>query len=423
MTVSIPALITEMGSAARQAARALAWSSGESKNLALEAMARILLEQTGPLQTANALDLAVAQSKGLEAALIDRLRLTELRIREMAAGIRQVIALPDPVGAIENLSRRPNGMQVGRMRTPIGVIGIIYESRPNVTADAAALCVKSGNAVILRGGSEAYHSNRAIATCLAAGLAEAGLPAAAIQFVDTTDREAVGALLSLSQYVDVIIPRGGKELIKRVMQGTTIPVIKHLDGICHTYIDRDADLAMAAELTFNGKMQRTGVCNATETLLVHEAVAAAFLPPMARRLHEAGCELRGCDRTREILGDTVPVVVATPEDWDTEYLAAILSVRVVPTLTEALAHIEAHSSRHTEVIVTRDHARAMRFLREADSSAVMVNASSRFNDGFQFGLGAEMGISTDKLHVRGPVGLEGLTTLKYVVLGEGQLRT
>ena len=380
---------------------------------------RIVAEAAG-LQESNRLDLEAAEQNGLTPAMIDRLRLTDAVIAGMAEGLRQVAALDDPVGAVTEIRPRPNGMQVGRMRVPLGVIGIIYESRPNVTADAAALCIKSGNAVILRGGSEAYHSNRAIAACLAAGLEAAGLPAAAVQFIDTTDRAAVGALLACDQHVDVIIPRGGKGLIERVMAESRIPVIKHLDGNCHTYVDRDADLDMAVELAFNGKMQRTGVCNATETLLVHQGVAAAFLPRICQRLAVAGCELRGCAVTRQLAG--LPVGEATDADWDTEYLDAILAIRVVPSLGAAMDHIAAHSSRHTEVIVTRDHARAMRFLREVDASAVMINASSRFNDGFQFGLGAEMGISTDKLHVRGPVGLEGLTCLKYIVLGSGQLR-
>ncbi|MBF0439222.1 MAG: glutamate-5-semialdehyde dehydrogenase [Magnetococcales bacterium] len=416
----VSALIEKIGQQARRAARVMAAIDGNSRNRALETMASTLLADAKALQEANAKDLAAAEANGLAPALIDRLRLTDKVIQGMADGVREVAALPDPVGEITEMKPRPNGMMVGRMRMPLGVIGIIYESRPNVTADAAALCIKSGNAVILRGGSEAIHSNRAIAQRLSRGLQEAGLPADAVQLINTPDRAAVGALLKSDQYVDVIIPRGGKGLIRRVMEESHIPVIKHLDGICHTYVDRFADLAMAQALTFNGKMQRTGVCNATETLLVHEAVAAEFLPVMCRQLQEAGCELRGCERTLALVGEGV--VPASPEDWDTEHLAAILSIRVVKGLDEALSHIDTHSSRHTETIVTRDHGRAMRFLREVDSSAVMVNASTRFNDGFQFGLGAEMGISTDKLHVRGPVGLEGLTCLKYIVLGDGQLR-
>ncbi|MEO5368718.1 MAG: glutamate-5-semialdehyde dehydrogenase [Magnetococcus sp. DMHC-1] len=407
---------------ARHGARLLVRSSGAARNRALEMMADTLVAQGTELQTRNRLDLDNAEKNGLSPAMIDRLRLTGPRIRDMAEGLRQVAALPDPVGEITEIRTRPNGMRVGRMRMPLGVIGIIYESRPNVTADAAGLCVKSGNAVILRGGSEAFHSNRAIASCLAQGLEGAGLPGEAIRFIDTVDRAAVGALLQSDRYVDVIIPRGGKGLISRIMAESRIPIIKHLDGICHVFVDASADLAMAEEVVFNSKMQRTGVCNAAETLLIHAAVAETFLPVMARRLTAAGCELRGCPATQKILTGVTPVTPATAQDWDTEHLAAILSVRVVPDLDAALEHIDLHSSRHTEVILTRDHPRAMRFLQEVDSSAVMVNASSRFNDGFQFGLGAEMGISTDKLHVRGPVGLEGLTSLKYIVLGDGQLR-
>ena len=418
----IAKLVEEIAKEARQAARILSGVSGEQKNQALENMASMILAKAKKLQSENELDLAAAEKNGLSEAMIDRLRLTDAVIEGMAVGLRQVAALPDPVGEITEMKPRPNGIQVGRMRVPLGVIGIIYESRPNVTADAAALCVKSGNAVILRGGSEARYSNRAIAAILAEGLDISGLPKAAVQFIDTTDRAAVGALLKCDQYVDVIIPRGGKGLIQRVMDDSRIPVIKHLDGICHTYIDRYADPQMAEDIAFNGKMHRTGVCNATETLLVHESVAEAFLPWIGRRLLEAGCEIRGCEQTMELTGDDVPVVKATAEDWDTEYLEAILSIRVVESLDAAMAHIEKHSSRHTEVIVTEVHSRAMRFLREVDSSSVMVNASSRFSDGFEYGLGAEMGISTDKLHVRGPVGLEGLTSLKYIVMGEGQLR-
>ncbi len=416
----ITAMIERMGQKARQASRKLALVDGAAKNRALLVLAERIVGQAQSLQAINKKDLDAARENGLTEAMIDRLRLTDDRIEGMAEGLRQVASLDDPVGEITEIKPRPNGMNVGRMRVPLGVIGIIYESRPNVTADAAALCIKSGNAVILRGGSEARHSNRAIAACLAAGLEAANLPGEAVQFIDTTDRAAVGALLRCDQYVDIIIPRGGKGLISRVMEESRIPVIKHLDGICHTYIDREADLVMGLDLAFNGNMQRTGVCNATETLLVHEAVAADFLPQICQRLRAANCEIRGCERSQQLAG--VSIQAATAEDWDMEYLEAILAIRVLPSMEAAMDHIEAHSSRHTEVIVTRDHARAMRFLREVDSSAVMVNASSRFNDGFQFGLGAEMGISTDKLHVRGPVGLEGLTCLKYIVLGSGQLR-
>ncbi len=414
--------VLAMAQRARQAARQLAMADGLTKNRALLAMAEQLVENAPHLQRENGLDLQAARTNGLSAAMIDRLHLTDSRIAGMAEGLRQVAALPDPVGEITDLKIRPNGMRVGRMRVPLGVIGVIYESRPNVTADAAALCVKSGNAVILRGGSEAYHSNRAIAESLLHGLRTAGLPVDAVQYIETTDRSAVGDLLRCDGLVDVIIPRGGKDLIARIVAESRIPVIKHLDGICHTYVDRDADLEMALALTLNGKMQRTGVCNATETLLVHQAVAATFLPAVCRQLAAAGCELRGCPLTRVLVHDLVPVLEARPEDWDTEYLDAILSIRVVMSLDEAMDHIETHSSRHTDVIVTRHYSRAMRFLREVDSASVMINASSRFSDGFEFGLGAEMGISTDKLHVRGPVGLEGLTTQKYIVMGDGQLR-
>lgn len=418
MTVDVIA----MGQRARQAARILALADGAAKNRALLAAADALLQGSTALQEANALDLASAQKNGLSTAMVDRLRLTDARIAGMAEGLRQVAALDDPVGEMTALKTRPNGMRVGRMRVPLGVIGIIYESRPNVTADAAALCIKSGNAAILRGGSEAFHSNRAIHACLLKGLSLAGLPVDTVQYIETTDRAAVGALLRCDSFVDVIIPRGGKDLINRVITESRIPVIKHLDGICHTYIDRDADLAMAQVLAFNGKMQRTGVCNATETLLVHQAIAPALLPALCQQLLDANCELRVCPRTRALLPETMPTKEAQPDDWDTEYLEAILSIRVVEGLDRAIDHIETHSSRHTDVIVTENYTRALRFLREVDSSSVMVNASSRFSDGFEFGLGAEMGISTDKLHVRGPVGLEGLTTQKYIVLGHGQWR-
>ncbi|MEO5365902.1 MAG: glutamate-5-semialdehyde dehydrogenase [Magnetococcus sp. WYHC-3] len=419
MTADTQQMIETLGQQARQAARALAWAPTRLKNQALLAMADALQAARDLLRDENRKDLSQAEARGLAPAMVDRLRLTDPRIDDMAAGLRQIATLPDPVGAIEDTRRLENTLTVGQMRVPLGVIGIIYESRPNVTADAAGLCLKSGNAVILRGGSEAWHSNRAIVAQLTAALEGSGLPRHAVQFIETTDREAVGALLRAQRHVDVIIPRGGKGLIQRVMEDATIPVIKHLDGICHTYVDRHADLDMALTLTLNGKMQRTGVCNATETLLVHRAVAEAFLPRVAHALVAAGCELRGCAVTQQ----QIQCLPATDADWDTEYLAAILSIRVVDSLDAAIDHIETHSSRHTETIVTRDHERAMRFLREVDSSAVMVNASTRFNDGFQFGLGAEMGISTDKLHVRGPVGLEGLTTRKWVVFGSGQVRS
>ncbi|HFA59470.1 MAG TPA: glutamate-5-semialdehyde dehydrogenase [Rhodospirillales bacterium] len=409
-----------LGQEARAAARRMAAASTGARNRALEAMAAAIEAEAERLATENARDLEAGRERGLDAALLDRLALTPERIAAMAEGLRQIAALPDPVGAITDLNFRPSGIQVGRMRVPLGVIGIIYESRPNVTADAAGLCLKAGNAAILRGGSEAIHSNRAIAACIRQGLAEAGLPETAVQVVQTTDRAAVGELLRMEEYVDVIVPRGGKGLIERVARESRVPVIKHLDGICHVYIDDRADLDKAERIAVNAKTQRFGTCNTMETLLVHEAVAEAILPRLAERYAEFDVELRGCPRTLEILPDAVP---ATDEDWDTEYLAPILSIRVVPDLDEAIAHIERHGSHHTDAIVTEDYTRARRFLREVDSSSVMVNASTRFADGFEYGLGAEIGISTDKLHARGPVGLEGLTTQKFVVLGDGHIRT
>ncbi|MGD8617192.1 MAG: glutamate-5-semialdehyde dehydrogenase, partial [Gammaproteobacteria bacterium] len=350
---------------------------------------------------------------------LDRLALTQARIDAMAEGLRQVAALPDPVGAITGLDYRPSGIQVGRMRVPLGVIGIIYESRPNVTADAAALCLKSGNACILRGGSEAMHSNQAIARCIHYGLEQAGLPATAVQVVATTDRAAVGELLRLEDYVDVIVPRGGKGLIERVSRESRIPVIKHLDGVCHTYVDDHADVDKAVRVAFNAKTQRYGTCNTMETLLVAAGIAERVLPPLAELYQQQGVELRGCERTRKVLPD---IVAARESDWDEEYLAPILAVRVVDDLDAAMEHIRAHGSGHTDAIVTESISRARRFLREVDSSSVMVNASTRFADGFEYGLGAEIGISTNKLHARGPVGLEGLTTLKFIVLGDGHIR-
>ena len=416
----VAAYMRRLGQEARAAARRMAAASTGARNRALEAMAATIEAEAERLATENARDLEAGRERGLDAALLDRLALTPERIAAMAEGLRQIAALPDPVGAITDLNFRPSGIQVGRMRVPLGVIGIIYESRPNVTADAAGLCLKAGNAAILRGGSEAIHSNRAIAACIRQGLAEAGLPETAVQVVQTTDRAAVGELLRMEEYVDVIVPRGGKGLIERVARESRVPVIKHLDGICHVYIDDRADLDKAERIAVNAKTQRFGTCNTMETLLVHEAVAEAILPRLAERYAEFDVELRGCPRTLEILPDAVP---ATDEDWDTEYLAPILSIRVVPDLDEAIAHIERHGSHHTDAIVTEDYTRARRFLREVDSSSVMVNASTRFADGFEYGLGAEIGISTDKLHARGPVGLEGLTTQKFVVLGDGHIRT
>lgn len=414
----VDAYMQQLGQRARLAARVVAAASTAQKNAALHAIADALLDARESLKAANAKDIAAGKANGLEAALLDRLALTDGVIDGMAEGLRQVAGLPDPVAEISNMSSRPSGIKVGKMRVPLGVIGIIYESRPNVTADAAALCLKSGNATILRGGSEAIHSNRAVAACIGRGLEAAGLPSEAVQVVETTDRAAVGQLISMPDYVDVIVPRGGKSLIERISRDATVPVIKHLDGICHVYIDEKADVTMATDIAFNAKTHRYGVCNAMETLLVNQQIADTVLPDLCQKYQDVGVELRGCERSRAI----VDMAVATDEDWATEYLAPVLSIRVVDDIDAAMSHIAQYSSGHTESIVTEDYARAMRFLREVDSSSVMVNASTRFADGFEYGLGAEIGISTDKLHARGPVGLEGLTTQKYVVLGQGEIR-
>ena len=406
-----------LGEGARVAARELSRSGTAARNRALTASAEAIRAGRAGLLAANRRDLDAGRD--LESALADRLELTEARIEAMALGLEEIAALPDPVGEVTDVRSRPTGIQVGRMRVPLGVVGIIYESRPNVTADAGGLCLKAGNAVILRGGSEAIHSNRAIAECVRAGLAEAGLPADAVQVVETTDRRAVGELLRLDEFVDVIVPRGGKGLIERVMTESRIPVIKHLDGICHVFIDGRADPEKAVRVAYNAKAQRYGTCCTMETLLVDRAIAPEVLPPLAERYLEAGVELRGCPATMQLVGGCE---AATPEDWDTEYLAPILSIRVVDGLDEAMDHIATHGSAHTDSIVTEDHSRAQRFLREVDSSSVMVNASTRFADGFEYGLGAEIGISTDKLHARGPVGLEGLTSQKFIVLGDGHIR-
>lgn len=416
----LQAYMRQLGQQARTASRQLAAADTASKNRALLAMAGQLDAARDALQDANAQDVALGAAKGLGEAMLDRLRLTPARIDAMIEGLRQVAALPDPVGAIVDLNYRPSGIQVGRMRVPLGVVGIIYEARPNVTADAAALCLKSGNATVLRGGSEAFHSNQAIAHCLHLGLEQAGLPRNAVQVVATRDRALVGALVSSPEYVDVIIPRGGKGLIERISQEARVPVIKHLDGICHVYVDETADLDKAFTVSMNAKTQRYGTCNTMETLLVAQPVAETFLPRLAKALSAHGVELRGCPVCCRILGDGCQA--ATPEDWDTEYLAPILSIRVVAGLDEAMDHIETHGSRHTDAIITEDLGRARRFLREVDSSSVMVNASTRFADGFEYGLGAEIGISTDKFHARGPVGLEGLTSVKFIVLGDGHIR-
>jgi glutamate-5-semialdehyde dehydrogenase len=412
--------MVEMGVAARAASRVVAASPTAVRNNALLAAHDALDGARAGLAEANALDLEQGLANGLDASLMDRLELTPARIDTMLEGLRQVAALADPVGSITDMNTMPSGIQVGRMRVPLGVIGIIYESRPNVTVEAASLCLKSGNAAILRGGSEALASNCAIAECLSLGLREAGLPETAVQVVATSDRAAVGRLIAMPEYVDVIVPRGGKGLIERVSKDARVPVIKHLDGVCHVYIDAGADDDMAEAIAVNAKTHRYGTCNTMETLLIAESKADDMLPRLAQAYGRAGVELRGCERTRQILPEAT---AATEQDWHEEYLAPILAVRVVNGLDEAIAHINTYSSLHTDSIVTRDHARAMRFLREVDSSSVMVNASTRFADGFEYGLGAEIGISTDKLHARGPVGLEGLTSQKYVVLGEGQVRT
>ena len=419
MKLDAPAYMRGLGETAREAARLLARAETAAKNAALLAIADIIVAERDRLAAQNRKDLEAGRQRGLDAALLDRLELSDARIDSMAEGLRQIAALPDPVGAISGLDYRPSGIQVGRMRVPLGVIGIIYESRPNVTADAAALCLKSGNASILRGGSEALHSNQAIARCIARGLEQAGLPATAVQVVGTTDRAAVGELLKLEQYVDVIVPRGGKGLIERVSRESRIAVIKHLDGVCHTYIDDQADLDKAVRVAFNAKTQRYGTCNTMETLLVAAGIAGRVLPQLGELYREQGVELRGCERTRAVLGD---IKAAQEADWDEEYLAPILAVRVVDDLDAAMEHIRKHGSGHTDAIVTENISRARRFLREVDSSSVMVNASTRFADGFEYGLGAEIGISTNKLHARGPVGLEGLTTLKFIVLGDGHIR-
>ncbi len=408
-----------LGRAAREASRALARADTNAKNRALAVMAAAIRRDAAALLQANAEDVAAARAAGLDDAMIDRLAMTAKSVESMAAGLEQIAALPDPVGEMGGFAYRPSGIQVGRMRVPLGVIGIIYEARPNVTADAAGLCLKSGNACILRGGSEAIRANRAIAACVREGLREAGLPESAVQVVATTDRAAVGELITMKQYVDVIVPRGGKSLVERIDREARIPVIKHLDGICHVFIDEGADMDKAVRIADNAKTQRLGTCNTMETLLVHTAVAKFVLPLLAKVYADKGIELRGCERTRALLPG---IKAATEEDWRTEYLAAILSIRVVEGLDAAIDHINTYGSQHTDSIVTEDYTRARRFLREVDSSSVMINASTRFADGFEYGLGAEIGISTDKLHARGPVGLEGLTTLKWIVLGDGQVR-
>ena len=421
MTESVLDYMSRLGRAARDAARVLARASTAQKNSALLAAAQALDAARAELTATNQLDLDAGRANGLEAAMLDRLALTPKVIDAMIEGLRQVAALPDPIGEIRDMRYMPSGIQVGKMRVPLGVIGIIYESRPNVTIDAASLCLKSGNACILRGGSEAIHSNRAIANCIASGLTQAGLPAAAVQVVQTTDREAVGALISMPEFVDVIVPRGGKGLIERISRDAKVPVIKHLDGVCHVYIDVAANLDKAIRVADNSKTQRFSPCNTMETLLVHAAVAAQVLPPLAAIYRAKLVELRGCERTRALLG--AEVLEAVEDDWHAEYNDAILAIRIVDSLDAAIEHINHYGSQHTDAIITENFSDARRFLTEVDSSSVMVNASTRFADGFEYGLGAEIGISTDKLHARGPVGLDGLTSEKYVVFGDGHIRT
>jgi len=410
----------EMGRRAREASRAMARADTAAKNRALAAIAGAIRRDRAAILAANAQDAADARAAGKDAAFVDRLTLTEKSVEAMARGVEEVAALADPVGAMSEFRAQPSGIRVGQMRVPLGVVGIIYESRPNVTADAAALCIKSGNACILRGGSESVRSNQAIAACVRDGLRAAGLPEAAVQVVETADRAAVGELLRMNEYVDIIVPRGGKGLVQRVMDESRIPMIKHLDGVCHVYIDERADVEKAVRIADNAKTQRYGTCNTMETLLVHEAIAPQVLPRLAQIYLGKGVELRGNEAARALVREMKP---ATEEDWYTEYLAPILNVRVVKDIDQAIDHIAKYGSQHTDAIVTEDEVRAQRFLREVDSSSVMVNASTRFADGFEYGLGAEVGISTDKLHARGPVGLEGLTSQKYVVLGTGQVRT
>jgi glutamate-5-semialdehyde dehydrogenase len=416
----VAAYMRGVGEAARAASRALASADTATKDRALAAMANAIRRDEARLLAANAQDVGAARAAGSDTAFVDRLALTPKAIEAMARGLEEIVALPDPVGEISDLRYRPSGIQVGLMRVPLGVVGIVYESRPNVTADAASLCLKAGNATILRGGSEAIRSNTAIAACVHEGLRAAGLPEAAVQVVATTDRAAVGHLIADEAHVDVIVPRGGKGLIERVAREAKVPVIKHLDGVCHVFVDAAADPAMAIAIADNAKTQRYSPCNTMETLLVHAGIAKRVLPPLADIYRAKGVELRGCERSRALVPS---MKAATEEDWRTEYLAPILAVRIVDSLDDAIDHIARYGSQHTDAIVTNDHAAAMRFLREVDSSSVMVNASTRFADGHEYGLGAEIGISTNKLHARGPVGLEGLTSRKWVVLGTGQVRT
>ncbi|WP_334190328.1 glutamate-5-semialdehyde dehydrogenase [Noviherbaspirillum sp.] len=420
--MDIKQYMNDVGQRARKASRAMAKADSGAKNRALALIAAAIRRDADLLRAANQKDLAAARENGLAPALLDRLTLSDKALDTMAEGLEQIVALPDPIGEISNMKYRPTGIQVGQMRVPLGVIGIIYEARPNVTVDAAGLCIKSGNATILRGGSEAIHCNQALAKLVKEGLAGAGLPEDAVQIIETTDRAAVGELITMPQYVDVIVPRGGKGLIERLMKESKVPMIKHLDGICHVYIDDKADIGKAVRVAYNAKCQRYSPCNTMETLLVARGIAERVLPRLAELYGAKEVELRGDDDTRKILAGYPHLVAATEEDWRTEYLAAILAVRVVDDLDQAIDHINTYSSQHTDSIITEDYTRAMRFLREVDSASVMVNASTRFADGFEYGLGAEIGISNDKLHARGPVGLEGLTSLKYVVFGHGEVR-
>ena len=420
--MDITAHMHTLGRQARAASRAMARADGATRNRALLLIAEAIEREAASLRAANQQDLDAASANGLAPALLDRLALSDAAIATMVTGLRQIAELPDPIGEISNMKVRPTGIQVGQMRVPLGVIGIIYEARPNVTVDAAGLCIKSGNAAILRGGSEAIHCNRALAKLVAEGLQKAGLPLEAVQVVDTTDRAAVGALITMPQYVDVIVPRGGKGLIARLMEESTVPMIKHLDGICHVYIDDKADIAKALPVAFNAKCHRYGTCNTMETLLVSREIAASVLPRLAQLYKTKEVELRADPESFAILAGYPHLVAATDEDWSTEYLAPILAVKIVAGIDEAIDHINTYSSKHTDAIITEDFSGAMRFLKEVDSASVMVNASTRFADGFEYGLGAEIGISNDKLHARGPVGLEGLTSLKYVVFGHGEVR-
>jgi glutamate-5-semialdehyde dehydrogenase len=420
--MDIQTTMNNIGQAARKASRTMAKADTASKNRALTLIAQAIRRDAALLSAANQQDLAAARAAGLAEAMLDRLTLSDKAIATMAEGLEQIAALPDPIGEISDMKFRPTGIQVGQMRVPLGVIGIIYEARPNVTVDAAGLCIKSGNATILRGGSEAIHCNQALAKLVKEGLACAGLPADAVQIVETTDRAAVGAMITMPQYIDVIVPRGGKGLIARLIEESTVPMIKHLDGICHVYIDDKADLSKALPIAFNAKCHRYGTCNTMETLLVARAVAAEVLPELAKLYADKEVELRCDAESKKILANYPHLQSVTEEDWRTEYLDAILAVKIVANVDEAIDHINTYSSQHTDAIITEDYSRAMQFLREVDSASVMVNASTRFADGFEYGLGAEIGISNDKLHARGPVGLEGLTSLKYVVLGHGEVR-